>query len=318
MPSYPYQIAEAQGAIVPGSGTGPADLVLAGGVRAYTGYRAFQDTFALRIGENSTWRRLANIPEPITHAAVAVVGYQMYLCGGYLGKYPGPSIDRCYRFNVTENKWHSFPKLPIKSSGGGMVYIRPMNALFFSTGTFREAGETLATDFADSYMIDLGDLEKGWVSKAPIPNPRNHIGTVEVRGRYFFLGGQHGRDERTSVQNTLSEYLPLENRWVERSNIPSILSHIQTSVKPYRKGFLVVGGSAWWGSIIDMVFYYHLPTDTWHLVGKYPRKAKTIVCGVKTNVLYCATGQANRGIRWDDAYQIALGNLEVKNTTAMT
>lgn len=315
MPDYPTQVAEAQGDIVPSGNKGPFNLIVTGGVRAFTRYTAFRDTFSLAVGPgapaNATWVRRASLPLEITHAAVAVVGNFMYLCGGYLGRYPGPSVNNCYEYDSVMDKFNKFPSLPIMSAGGGMVYEKKMNSLFFSTGTFREDGIPLATDFADSYMIDLGNLSAGWVRKADIPNPRNHIGVVTVRGRHFFLGGQYGRDEFKSAQRTLSEYVAKTDTWKKWADIPSVLSHIQTSVKNFKnKGFLVIGGSIKFGQITDTVYFYHLESNTWHLVGTYPRRTKTAVCGSFKNMLYCAAGQAPKGERWDTSYKIALGKLK--------
>lgn len=256
---------------------------------------------------------MADMPEEITHAAHAVAGRIYYHCGGYIGKHPGGTSNRCYGFDIDNNKWFSIPDLPGERAGGAMFYIESMNSLLYSGGARRSRpGLRDAVDFEDSWMLYLDDLERGWVVKAPLPNPRNHIAGICVRGRYFFIGGQHGEDERRGNQASTEEYIPSEDKWVTRADMPLNLGHFTSAAVAHQNGIVIVAGSTRFITLVDEVMYYHIGSDTWHVLGTYPRLAKSVVCGSRRGTVYCATGQGSRGVPQDDGWYIKLSKFRTR------
>lgn len=239
-----------------------------------------------------------------------MVGDVLYLCGGYLGR-TGNSIADCYGYNHAINDWITIPSLPSRRAGGGLVYIERLNSLFFSGGALRPVALIRnETDFSDSWMLNLTNMTNGWLKKADMPNPRNHLSAVAVKDRYFFIGGQREHDEKKGNQHSNQEYIPDDDIWVERARLPIEMGHAMASTNAYLDGFVMVGGSTKGLRLLDHVLYYHIPSDSWHFMTDYPRVAKSLVCGIHVNQLVCAVGQAEKKRRWNDGYRTTLSELK--------
>lgn len=75
---YPLVVAEAQGGIV-----GRDRIVISGFINNYSA--ATPATYAINLDDpDSQWRQMDDMPvsEGITHAAVAIFGTKVYMCGG--------------------------------------------------------------------------------------------------------------------------------------------------------------------------------------------------------------------------------------------
>lgn len=118
------------------------------------------------------------------------------------------------------------------------------------------------------------------------------MAAVETCGRYFWVGGQHGMNEWAGNRRTVNEFLPEEQEWVNRKEIPlqGGLGHVSASVMPFRCGVLVVGGVTRNVKTVNDVLYYMPWNDSWAKIGEFPRKVQTPVCGLKEGILTCGTG----------------------------
>jgi N-acetylneuraminic acid mutarotase len=136
------------------------------------------ETYALDVSNaTAKWRRMDDAPlaaaPGFSHAAYAVVGTKVYLCGGYLGPNPGSDFFNCvvYDHSValgTGRQWSSIADLPDGRGGAGMVYGSARNALYFASGADRAQGTTKSFDKPDTWMQKM-DLEmpdiSSWVVK---------------------------------------------------------------------------------------------------------------------------------------------------------
>lgn len=244
---------------------------------------------------NAGWRRLADMPLDLTHVAQAAVETRFYTCGGFVGTAPGKSVADCFVFHLPNNTWSRMPSLPSDRAGGGMVYIEQSNALFYASGTQRPFGEYVGIDKAESWMLFLADMEKGWVRKNDMPNPRNHMVATSVGGRYYFLGGQHQNRETTDNQATVQEYDFWKDVWVSRKPMPIPVGHISASTVAYWNGILVIGGINNGRLLSNRVHYYDIFADTWTFVGRFPRNVQSPVCDKADRQLFCATGEGQPG-----------------------
>lgn len=66
----------------------------------------------------NNWTQLSDMPEPITHAGVAVDGNTIYIAGGFVGDYPGSVTKEVYKYDVTSNNWNTLPSLPTGDRSG--------------------------------------------------------------------------------------------------------------------------------------------------------------------------------------------------------
>lgn len=235
------------------------------------------------------------MPMHLTHCAQAIAGESMYLCGGFLGTAPGRSVRECFAYGITTNTWRKLPNLPRVVGGGGLVYVGQKHSLLYASGMDRVAGKFGGRDVADSYMLELGKMYKGWIKKAPLGNARNHMAAMSARGRYFFIGGQHKEDESRGNQRTVEEYDVWKNKWITKAGMPEGLGHIAASTVRYWNGIFVVGGIMNGRKLSGRILYYDPLANKWSVVGKFPRSVQSPICGVYGMRLWCTTGQGTPG-----------------------
>lgn len=118
------------------------------------------------------------------------------------------------------------------------------------------------------------------------------MAAIDVDGRYFFVGGQHNKDEDNGNVDSVQEYNYKNDAWIKRESMPYAAGHISASTLKYGNGFLVVAGvsnSDGNKELISTIIYYHLLTDRWHTIGRYIRTAQTPICGIANDILMCST-----------------------------
>jgi len=261
--------------------------------------------FALNVSEkDAIWRRMDNFPgqgrNGITHAATAIVENKFFMCGGYVGGNPGPATDRCFEYDHTvkpgNGQWSSLPKLPDARAGGGMVYDTNMNALFFSGGAMRPIpNERYAEDKLDTWMLDLDDLNLGWVTMNDSLLNTNHIAHLTAKDqfgseRHYMMGGQSGEHEKDMNTDKLYEWDPSNDSWIERAPMSMTRGHATASTLAIGCGFITAGGTTNEEGKTSDISYYDIPSDTWHYIGNLPKAINTPVCGINGGYLYCQSG----------------------------
>jgi Galactose oxidase, central domain len=281
-PNYPLNSPEAQSDLIGG------DMVSTGGFNG--AFNAVtKRTYARTINVvNSSWRRMDDMSAAIgiTHAATAIIGMKMYMCGGYEGPPPGPHVDYCFVYDHSKapgTQWSDFTPLPNGgSAGGGMIYDEASNALFYSGGAQRpNLGSNVAIDQDNTWKFCFDDPSSGWVASTPIPYKANHQShlTVNFQGgqRHFFAGGQMAQNEAGGNVADVFEFVPSSETWIRRKSMPYGRGHTSTSTRAYGCGFLIAGGAINGKSLTRTsdIHYYHIPSNTWTLIASLPVKKAT-------------------------------------------
>lgn len=285
-PEYPLGAPEAQAEKLGN------DFVVFGGFSADF-LDVTNQTFARDMSvSNSTWRRMDDVPSPtgITHAATAVIGTKMYMCGGYVGPQPGPHIADCYIYDHSKapgtGQWSNFTMLPNNGSGGGgMIYDVFSNALFYSGGAQRPIlGSREAHDQNHTWKFSFDNPAAGWVASTPIPYMANHQSHVTAyyqgRPRHFFVGGQMGENEKQGNVADIFEFIASNETWVRRSSMPFGRGHTTVSTRAYGCGFIMAGGSINGIPVTKLnrtndIIFYNIPSDNWTSIGVIPVKGAT-------------------------------------------
>jgi Kelch motif len=268
----------------------------------------------------------------LTHAAIAVdnTSDRLYVCGGYLGGNPGPATARCFVYRSSTNAWTALPDLPSPRGGGGLTYSRSSNTLIFSSGAQRVVvGGQDSVDFVTAWTLDLNSATTTgtWVAVADSLLAANHISSVtgvDSAGmeHYYFLGGQKGEHEETGNKDQVVEYLLGTNTWRNRAPMAMKRGHANAATIPYRCGIVIVGGAIngttaavpstlfakIWAFLKRLfgfttvserrattgdISYYDIATDQWTTIGALRSRAKTVVCDIQDDYLYCGTGGTN-------------------------
>lgn len=299
-PQYPRNIEYAQGAII-------ADffIIVSGLVNGLT--QATPEAYSLDVSNPSaTWIRLDDYPisAGVTQNGFAVVGDNVYICGGFVGAVKGPTTDLCYildPFEAAGQQWTPFASLPNGGrGGGGMIFDSEQNALIFAGGALRiPPNDTV--DFQDTWLFSLDNPGNGWVLKAPIPYASNHIGSVTAydengQEHHFFAGGRSL--EQGAMTSKHFEYVASSNTWIQRQPLPSPGILVAASSRPFACGYITIGGQSTGGTKHSDVSYYSIATNEWNKIGDLPAVVSSPVCdiGRDTNTIYCKTGDTTSSI----------------------
>jgi hypothetical protein len=125
----------------------------------------------------------------------------------------------------TSGQFTSLPSLPIGRAAGSLVYITALNALFYTGGARRRNYPDYIGDFRDSWLLLLdGGINATWTAKQPLPYFSNHMSFASAKDnggvhRYFFNGGQLGKNEENGNQVNHYEYDVTNDWWIPRKNM---------------------------------------------------------------------------------------------------
>jgi N-acetylneuraminic acid mutarotase len=202
-----------------------------------------------------TWSLLSDMPQPITHAGTAVDGQTVYLAGGFVGDGLSAVTDRVLTYDVSTDTWGDAPPLPEARGAGALVRLgRQLHYFGGLDATFQDRG--------DHWVLNL-DGGTAWVSAAPMPNPRNHLGYTDLGGLAYAIGGQHALDEGAGNQAEVDAYDPSTDTWTAVAPLPIPRGHVHTSTFVLGSRIVIVGGETNGGRDLADVTEYDPTADNW-------------------------------------------------------
>ncbi|WP_420597535.1 NPCBM/NEW2 domain-containing protein [Deinococcus sp.] len=248
------------------------------------------------------WAALKDMPEPLTHAAVAEDGSTIYIAGGFIGNHPGPQTNHVWKYDTMNNTWSAGTPLPGARGGGALVRIG--RTLHFVGGVERDLSDlkTYLRDSPEHWTFNLdGGANAGWQTAAPLPNPRNHTAGVALNGKLYVLGGQHLSDEVSANQTQVDLYDPQTDTWTQRASLPRPVGHTSDSTVVMNNRIVMIAGvtngSPDTGSLkIADVNEYDPVSNTWRALTNLPAPRQSPVAGVIDGRLIVATGSLPAGI----------------------
>jgi len=232
------------------------------------------------------WRRVADMPEKITHAGVAVVGSTVWFAGGFIGDHYGTSTNHVWRYHTDLNRWSKGPPLPAPRGAG--VLVRRGNAFHFLGGVVSRNGRYL-DDKGDHWVLEFGTGR--WRRLAPLPNQRNHLGGAVLNGKIYAIGGQHLKGEWWRNQKAVHRYDPKTNRWQRVASLPRPTGHIGASTVVHGGSIFVVGGVTRGRKDLANILRYDPKQNRWIEFSKLPKPRSSPVAGVVGRDLIVTTGR---------------------------
>jgi hypothetical protein len=278
-------VSEAQGAAVDGK------LYIFGGFDANLQTNAKVQVYDPAA---NTWSAARDMPEQITHGAVAVDGQTIYVAGGFVGNHPGPQTAHVWKYNVGTNTWTAGPNLPGARGGGALVRLG--RTLHFFGGTERDVNnrDLYRRDSPEHWVLQL-DGGTGWTAAAPLPNPRNHLAGTVLGGKIYALGGQHLGDETAGNQSAVHMYDPANNTWTARASLPLATGHINASTVILNGRIVVISGVTQNSAEVANVSEYDPAANTWTALTPLPAPRQSPVADVMNGQLVVATGSLPSG-----------------------
>lgn len=233
------------------------------------------------------WTQVADLPRRLSHAGTTVDGRDVYFAGGYIGIGPGFTQQfgskEVWRYNIDTNTYDRMPDLPNALASGGLVVIgRDMH--YFS------GNDSQRKDAGDHYVLNLDNAAAGWTARAPLPNPRSHVGYATLNGKIYAIGGQHGNDAALVPQGQVDVYDPATDVWTRLADMPKPLNHISGSTLVVGSRILTMGGQTSNDNSVNDVFAYDPATNTWTALNTLPGRRFSGVAGLIDGIIYFTTG----------------------------
>ncbi len=169
-------------------------------------------------------------------------------------------------------------------------------------------GNLLKLSVSDA--VEVYDPAKDrWRIAAPLPKPLHHAAAVSVSGRLFVFGGF--APSLTSVWNpvdTVFEYLPQENRWIQRRPMPTARGALAAAALDGK--IFTIGGYDGQKSLA-VVEVYNPVTDTWQPAASLATPRDHLAAAALDGKVYAIGGRVNldyrRNLAEVEAYDPGVG-----------
>ncbi|WP_420593696.1 Kelch repeat-containing protein [Deinococcus sp.] len=283
-----YQMSESQGRMLGGK------LYTFGGFDALKSCCAPTNRAYVYDPASNKWTALTAMPAfGATHAGLAEDGQYLYYAGGYIANTAGTSqifgTKEVWRYNPQANTYTRMPDLPIERAAGQLEYLGGKLHYFGGTNIAR------TQDTGEHYVLDLAQNATSWTVAAPLPNPRNHLGSAVLNGKIYAVGGQHGHDDKLVTQATLNVYDPASDTWTALRDLPSPRGHIANSTFVMGGRLIVAGGEASHTHAIGNVDAYDPATNTWTALTPLPSARFSGVAAAYGDGFIYTGGSGTRG-----------------------
>ncbi len=231
--------------------------------------------------DGAQWTQLADLPGAQTHSGVAVDGDVLYLAGGFIGTGDWTTTAEVWRYQA--DSWSAAQPLP--EPRAGLVLVR-RGRILHAVGGLAHNGQS---DTGAHQTLNLDAATPAWTDRAPLPNPRNHLGGALISDRVHVVGGRHGWNENTG--NQTSHHAFSADAWTELAPIPVGRCEIADATLAAPDGsLLVIGGSTEGVKPSEHVWRYDPQADEWAALTALPGPRKGAVAGFVNGALLVTTG----------------------------
>ncbi len=181
---------------------------------------------------SNTWDSIPNLPEAITSVFAVSLGDAIYILGGTLGE----TTPYFFRYNTTSKTYKQLPVFDKERMYSSLVVYK--NEIYAFGGNSFKKGEYQWHNEVDKYNPNTNT----WQRLAKIPTPISRSSVVVVANEIHLLGGSnlYGNNQE-GIKNVHYVYLPLQNKWIKKSNFPFAICCHQTV--NYKGKIIIVGGS---------------------------------------------------------------------------
>ncbi len=294
--SQQYAVNEAQGRVVNGK------LYTFGGFDSRKpGLLPTKRSYVYNPKTNS-WSAIASLPYTpngsnfggVTHAGIATDGTDIYLAGGVTADSVGTgSIEgtkQVWKYIISQNAYTKMPDLPVDIGSGQLEYLNGELHYFGGFSLDR------AVDLATHYVLNLNNLADGWKNLAPLPNPRQHAGSIVFGGKIYSIGGQIGENDTLITQKDVNVYDPATDSWTRVADLPvpsgaTGRGHISSAVVISGQRILVLAGeTVHITGRTNMVSAYSPATNSWQNLTPLSSSRYSGVAAVFDSSIYYTAG----------------------------
>lgn len=157
------------------------------------------------ISHPGEWHYAATMPEPVDHAAAAVLDGYIYVAGGRIENLV---TNKFWRYDPVEDQWTELPSMPYPRYGprleavGGKIYL---------------LGGQSSHGNDDQSLLIFDPATNSWKSEQyALGNPRFAAASAVIDNRIYLVGG---RDIAQLNFRSCDIYDPARDRWASCSNL---------------------------------------------------------------------------------------------------
>jgi non-specific serine/threonine protein kinase len=205
--------------------------------------------------ERDRWRRVADMPKPLNHAAAVAYRGRVYVLGGYSSR---TGLDRevatLYRYDPKRDRWRRLPSAPTARAAlaAGVIEGR----LYAAGGA--AGGRALTT-------LEIYDFaRRRWRRGPDMATAREHLAGAVSNGRFYALAG---RSAGTNF-DVVEAYDPRARRWRKVPAMRKARGGIGAAT--VRGGRIVVAGGEESAGTIREVELYDPGTRRWRSLADMP------------------------------------------------
>jgi non-specific serine/threonine protein kinase len=230
------------------AGRAASELVVVGGFTA-DGHNSARADAYWPAGDR--WRRMADLPAAVDHAAGASANGRMYVVGGYgADRQPLRSV-----FVLDGGFWRALPRMP---GGRAAAAAAVANGRLYVLGG-RNGRRALARDtFVFTFATGRWERIRG-------PAPREHLAAASSRGRVYAIGGRAAGIDTNSAR--FEVYDPGTRTWSRLAPLPEARGG--TGAAAIGGRIVSVGGEQPAGTI-RTVYSYDTATKRWSRLPDLP------------------------------------------------
>ena len=213
--------------------------VMGGFERGSGGTVAVTERYDLR---RDRWRRVADMPAGLNHAAAVAYRGSVYVVGGYRGRSTlDDEVATLYRYQPRRNRWTRLPSMP---TARGALAAAVVGHRLYAVGGAATGRGALAT-------LEVYDFRtRRWSAGPDLPLAREHLAAAAARGHVYALAGRAaGRGNFARVDR----FDPAAGRWTRVRDMGKPRGGIAAATVGGR--IAVFGGEEGAGTIREVELY---------------------------------------------------------------
>jgi hypothetical protein len=231
--------------------------------------------------ERDRWRRVADMPVALNHAAAVAYAGRVYVLGGYSSRTGlDDEVATLYRYDPGRDRWRRLPSAP---TARGALAVGVIGGRLYAAGGANSSG-ALAT--LEIYNF----ARRRWSTGPDMATARDHLAGAVANGRFYALAGRapgHGNFDVAEA------YDPGERRWRRVPAMRKARGGIGAAT--VSGGRIVVAGGEESGGTIRQVELYDPDERRWRALPDLPTPRHGLGVVARGRTVFTLEGGDNPG-----------------------
>ncbi len=227
---------------------------------------------------SGAWATLARMPSARQEVAVAALGNEIFVIGGF-GASAAP-VATVESYDVATDSWHArapYPA-PVHHAAAAVVAGRLYVVGGYTGGRVGWA--------RSASLHEYDPAREAWIARASMPTARGALAAVAVGGRLHVLGG-----DAEGVTGAHEVYDPRTDRWTPAATMPTARDHL-AAVTVGTRVWALGGRTSFFGTQYANVEIYDPATDSWRVGPSLPDGRGGLTAAAIGDRVYVFGGEA--------------------------